>query len=125
MNKDSICFPPGIWGKITAFLGKDYWYNRQQLTYLSQVIDLHNSDYKFSSYWLWNPWRQKEQNSWYLNRTLRKPEIPKRFMNYEDNPYISNIDPPIINHDTYTMDNYYDKHTKYRDLVFCFNVIFD
>ena len=72
MDKDSIYFPPGIWGKITAFLGKDYWYNRQQLTYLSQVIDLHNSDYKFSSYWLWNPWRQKEQNSWYLNRTLRK-----------------------------------------------------
>mgnify|MGYP001246582559 CR=1 FL=1 len=125
MNKDSIYFPPGIWGKITSFLGKDYWYNRQQLTYLSQVIDLYNSDYKFSSYWLWNPWRQKEQNNWYLNRTLRKPEIPERFMNYRDNPYISNIDPPIINHDTHNIDNYYDKHVNFRDLVFGFHGILD
>ena len=123
MNIELVCFPPGIWGKITSFLGKDYWYNRQQLSYISQVIDLHNSDYKFSGYWLWNPWRQKKENSWYLNRQLRKPEIPTRFLNYKNNPYILEIDPPKINHENHNMSDYYDMHETYRKKVFRFKSI--
>ena len=91
MNTELVCFPPGIWGKITSFLGKD-WYNRQQLSYISQVIDLHNSDYKFSGYY--GIGGDKKKNSWYLNRQLRKPEIQTRFLNYKNNPYILEIDPP-------------------------------
>ena len=120
MNKETIYFPPGIWGKITSFLGKDYWYNRQQLTYFSQALDLQNSNYKFHSYWLWNNWRQKKQNSWYLNKELRKPEIPNRFMNYMYNPYILSIDPPSLDHNRYNLDEYYDKHEHFSNLVFCY-----
>ena len=120
MNKETIYFPPGIWGKITSFLGKDYWYNRQQLTYFSQALDLQNSNYKFHSYWLWNNWRQKKQNSWYLNKELRKPEIPSRFINYMYNPYIISIDPPSLDHNRYNLDEYYDKHEHFSNLVFCY-----
>ena len=120
MDNKTIYFPTGIWGKITSFLGKDYWYNRQQLTYFSQALDLQNSNYKFNSYWLWNNWRQKKENSWYLNKELRKPEIPNRFMNYMCNPYIISIDPPSLDHNRYNLDEYYNKHEHYSNLVFCY-----
>ena len=125
MTKESIYFPPGIWGKITSFLGKDYWYNRKQLSYFSQALDLHNSNYKFSSYWLWNNWRQKKENSWYLNRRLRKPEIPQRFKNYTNNPYITSVDPPNLNHHKYNIGEFYDKHKYYSNQVFSYRILGD
>tara|TARA_B100000902_G_C27243045_1_gene881086 strand:+ start:879 stop:1241 length:363 start_codon:yes stop_codon:yes gene_type:complete len=117
MNEEGIYFPPGIWGIITSFLGSTYWYNRKQLTYLSQALDFNNSNYKDSGYWLWYKWREKHKNSWYLNLSLRKPELPMRFNTITNNPYIESIDPPRVTEHDY---NLYKNHQKYSALVFGF-----
>lgn len=80
-NRKKYYFTYEIWEIITTFLGKDYWGNRRNLTYVLEALDLLYSDYNKNS----------------LFKLYKAPEIPNYFNKIKYNPYIISIRPPILN----------------------------
>ena len=97
--------------KIISYIGgNEYLIRRQELTYLSQTLDLIYSDYNDNSFWSWNEWRKKNGLS-----LLSKPIIPDRFKNIRNNPYIISIDPPLISIEKRKL---LDLHKKTRNYIY-------
>lgn len=96
ITKKHYYFPPEVWEIITSYLGENYWDERIKLTYISQALDFAYSDYNINSYWKWYKWRQRSNNSWYLDKLYEKPETPLRFNKIKNNPYIMSVDPPKL-----------------------------
>lgn len=84
--------PVSISKEIINYLGgEEYLYERKQLSYLSNAIDLYYSYYSNDSYWKWGKWREKHGII-----SISKPTIPKRFKKIKNNPFIISIDPPLL-----------------------------
>ena len=121
IQKNQYFIPKDIWDIITSYLGDTYWYHRKRLSELSFAIDLIHSDYAWNlgSYYRWKAWRDKRQNSWYLDAPLQKPTLPKRFREWRINPYIESVQNYILLK-AHLTESVYTLHETSRNVVFGF-----